>query len=160
MGLFSSIGKFFKKIFEFVKKILKKIADALGPLLPLLIIAMFVFAPALGVYLTEIGFGTLGGAFTAIGSTIGAFGEYALLAVGTGVAFIVAPEQSKKLAESIGTAVASVTKVAASVVGSTVKSLFSSLGAGFWIIAGVGAYFLLRDPAPQVVMKENYNGGN
>lgn len=158
MGIFSSIGKFFKKIFDFIKKILSKIAEALGPLLPLLIIAAFVFAPMIGPYLTELGLTTLGSAFTAVGSTIGAFGEYALLAVGTGVAFIVAPEESAKLVESIGSAIGNITKAAASVVGSTVGSIFSSLGTTFWLILGVGAYFVLRDPAAQVTVKEVSNG--
>lgn len=160
MGIFSSIGKFFSKIFDFIKKILKKIAEALGPLLPLLIIAAFIFAPQLGAYLSELGLTTIGSAFTAVGTTIGAFGEYALLAVGTGVAFIVAPEESKKLVESIGSAVSSITKVVGSAIGSTISSVASSLGWTFWLILGVGAYFLLKDPSSEVVIKETGNGSN
>lgn len=149
MSIFGSIGKFFKKILDSIMSLVKKILDALGPLLPLLIIAAFVFAPYIADYLAAWGFPVGSEIFAAVYTTISAYGEYAMLAVGIGAAFLIAPEESTKLVGQvgsvIGTAVGAVGGAIGSAIGGTVKGVASSLGIWLYVALGFGAYMVLKD---------------
>lgn len=144
MGLFSGIGKFFKKIFTAIAGFFKKFLASLGAFLPLLIIAAFIFAPYLGPWLTEMGLGTLGGMFTALGGFTTTLGTYGTLALGLGVSYLVAPEGTQKLISSVVEVAGSLAKGVVSVATTGVTSLLTSTPV--LLIGGcVLAYFLFTN---------------
>jgi hypothetical protein len=164
MGFFDSIIDFFKSLFDQIMDVVRSIVEALGPLLPLLVIAAFLFAPALGAWLTEIGMTTAGSVFTAIGSTVGSLGTYALLATGVGVSYLLFPEETSDLIATVTEAVADVAggiiSAGASVVGSGLSALWDSLGSLKYFVLGGGLLWLLSDSSSDVVkIESNSTGG-
>jgi hypothetical protein len=145
--MFDWIKDLWDAIWDAIESVLSAIAEALGPLLPILIILVFVFAPYLGAWLTGMGFTGVGGALTALGTMLGGT-SWLALAVGVGVSYMVAPEETAALvsdvAEFTGEVIADVTSAVAT-------GLFSGLfdgGVPWLLLAGGGFaawWFLIRD---------------
>lgn len=150
MGLFSGISKFFKKIFSFIKDIFTAIADALGPLLPILIIALFAFAGPIGGFLIEIGWPAIGGALATVGGYLGALSPWAGLAVGLGVSYLVAPEATGELIGVVGDMIGDIAEAGGEVIGSALSGVLSSPIVLIGVIA-LGYWFFTKDDAKVVV---------
>lgn len=156
-SLFDLIKAIIKKLVTLIKKIFKK----LWPVL--LLIALIYFAPVLGVWFTTNGFATLGTFFTTVGTTVTptlvkigtAVGEAAgatasaateafaglststQLAVVTGAAAIIAPEETASLVGDIIDAGFSLGGAALGAVFSNPTVLFGAAAFAFW-------FFFLR----------------
>jgi hypothetical protein len=149
MGFLSSIFDFFKKIFEKVMSAIKKVIEALGPFLPLLIVAAFVFAPYLGPWLTEIGLTTIGSAVTTLGAvfTEAGLGVYGAAAVGLGVSALLFPENTSEAVDKIGDVIGDVVSNIGEAIGGGASSLLGSFFGDLGIVGvaaiGIAAWWLL-----------------
>lgn len=149
MSLFGSIGKFFSKIFKSIINAIKKLLSALGPFLPLLIIAAFVLAPYIAPWLSSMGFTTASGVFGTLAGITTTFGPWGALAVGLGTSFLLAPEQTSELITQVGEVAGDVLGSIGSAVGEGTSSLLSSLFSGNFLLyaaIGFGIYlYVTRD---------------
>lgn len=142
--MFDWLTDLLTKIVDTIKRVIEEIVDALGPFLPLLLIAAFVFAGPISAYLGTSSF--WGGVF----ETVSAWGFWTQLAVGVGVSAVVLPEETSELvstvAETAGEIAAEVGEIVGSVAGSVVDGVVSSGGFSsllLWGAVGIGAYLLL-----------------
>lgn len=142
MGIFSWIGKLFKRIFNAIMKFLKKFWWLI--VIVLVILAIF-FPPALaaiGAWLSSIPGALLGAVKAAAGWVVSLFQGLTLgesLALGAGLAFLVAP---KETAEAIGGIIESTGSAVGDVVGGAASGLFSSTG-GVLLLGALGVGLLL-----------------
>ena len=136
MSFTSKLGSFVSKIWEQVKSAVASAIAKMGVLAPLLIISLFVFAGPIGAQLALAGWTGLGSVFTAIST----WGVFAQLAVGLGVAWLVAPEGTAALLSAATELAGEVLSAVASVAADAVGGLWSSLGWGKWLILGGVGY--------------------
>ena len=143
MSFLSKIGSFLSKVWSQIKDAIAKVMEALGPFLPILIIAVFLFAPYLSGLFAVGSFGA--GVFGAIAS----LGTYGALALGVGVSYLILPEETTALIESVGE-VAGV--VVGAVAGAVVTGVSSLLGGNrlMYSAAGHGLYWYVnKDPSDE-----------
>lgn len=135
---------FLKKIFDSILKFIRKICEALGPLFVVLMVALFVFAPYIGPWLATVGFPTVGGWVTAVGTTLSGIGVWGQLAIGLGVSYLLAPDATSSVVSGIADLVGDVASATGDIIGSgitgLVGSVFSSpiglavMGLGIWYV--------------------------
>lgn len=142
MGWFKSLFDMIKNMINSILKSIRSFLKSLGPLLPLLIIAAFIFAPMIAGFLANSGWLTLATVFAEIGTYTLAMGPLLTMAVGLGVSAIVFPDQTAELIDRVGNAVGELASAAVGVVKTGLSALFDGAG---WIILGIGAFLLLRD---------------
>jgi hypothetical protein len=150
MGIFSDIVDFIKDLVNMIVDAIKKVLDELGPFLPLLLIAAFIFAPELATFFGELGWTGTASVFSSIGTTFGAFGQYGLLAAGLGVSAVLLPEETTELVEKIGEVAGGVAGVVGTVlgagVGGAIGSFFEAIPTPVLVIGGgLLAWWLLSD---------------
>lgn len=138
--MFTWLKKLIKAVLKLIKSVIKKIADVLGPILPLLIIAAFVFAPALSAYFMA--------EYPLLASVFGAMsvgGFWTQLAIGIGASFLIVPTETaallEKSVEAVGDVLTKAAEVAGDVIGTGVDSLFGSSGL-LLVAAAVGIYLI------------------
>lgn len=153
MSIFSSLFKVVKKVISKVISTLKKIFKKIWPLL--LIVAIIYFAPAIAGFFTSAGFTGIGGIFSSIATNItpaltsflssawsgigsvasSAWAGFQSLGMGTqlavvsGAAALIAPEETAQLVTEIGTTVGD---TAGTIIGAVGKALPG------WIWIGLG----------------------
>lgn len=140
----------FKSLFKSIKKVFKKITDALGPLFPILVIALFLFAPAIATWMTSMGWTVVAGWVTSLGSLLSGLSVWWKLAIGFGVAYLINPDTATELAVSAGDLVGDVIEGigvgASEVIGGIGGGLIDAItgGGGFTslLLYGIGGYFL------------------
>lgn len=140
--MFDWILDLFKKVWKFIKKALNKIMEVLKDVLPYLLIAGAVFLATLsGTAILGLPIFLQGLATFLVG-----VGPLAAAAIGAGVSFLLAPEETAGLLTNVAEAVGEVASAAVQMAGDVVSTGFASIfGENFLIYAalGLGAYLLL-----------------
>jgi len=145
MSIFSSIGGFFKKLWNKIAKLLKTVLKFIKKYLPFIIIALVLLAPYLAPLIAPMLPAFLGSAVTAAGTFVAGLTATQAFALAVGTALIIDPEGTSELATKIVKSTGKVFQAAAEVIGATFGSFFSSLGIWPYIAGGVGIYMLLGD---------------
>lgn len=143
------LSKLVDKILGFIKKIIAKIVDALGPYLPIIIIALFILLPALAPFLASLFPVWMSGVFTAIAG----WGFWTSLAVGLGVSYLIVPDETGVVLgdtlEIVGEVAGEVVEVGTGIIDDVItqvgSSVFGSITDSPLLMVGLGvaAYFLL-----------------
>lgn len=139
MGFFSSLGSFFKKLWNALKKALKWIMDHLLIVLAICAIIFIAFAPLILPLLAAFAAPAWLVSFVAVAA---AWGWTVCLLVGFGLAYLMAPEFTGEVIGKIGEAVSGVAGAAGEAIGdiggSFIGGLFESpVGIGILVIGGV-----------------------
>ena len=121
MSFLSKLGSFVSKMWDQVKSALAAMIAKMGVFAPLLILAVFVFAPYLSIF-------AAGGMLASIGSVLTALGVYGSLALGLGLAWLVAPEGTAELIAVVGEVAGEIITAAVDVAATGFGALWNSLG--------------------------------
>jgi phage-related protein len=146
------IKNLFNAIISALKQAFKAVANALGPLLPFLIVLTFLLLPVLGPIVAGWGFTTLGAAMTTLSTTLAGMGTYAALAMGVGTAALLMPSETGELVARVVEVASDIISGAASITGSAIGAILESLPS--WLIWGAAAtavYLLVREDSPSQI---------
>ena len=141
--MFNWLKKLLSKLLDLLKKLFKKLKELLGPLLPILIMGLFLFAGPIALSFSA----TLGPFMTSVFSTIGSWGPTMKAIAGGVTALVVAPSETRELVsdtiEVVGDAVTDIGGAVGEATGSFLNGVFSSAPTWMLVAGAIGLYFWL-----------------
>lgn len=149
-SLIKAILRFFKKLLRALKKVLGKLMKNFNILLVIFIIACCMFPAMLPALLAYIGApaAMVSGA-TAFAATVGAAGSitwWCSLAVGTGVCFLLAPNETKEVIGKVAEAAKDVASAVGGAVGGVVSGGTAALAKSILpaVLIGLGGFLAVK----------------
>lgn len=158
MSLFSSIGKFFKKIFDAILKFLKKFWWVIVIILIILAVFFPAVLPAIMTFL-KTAWATVGGWISTAWGAISSWGGKAWTAA---QGWVAEASFSDVLKLAAGAAVLIDPEGVVGGVGSAISKVVKSIPKAVWLVGGgVLAFWLLKgskNAKQEIVLKGGYNG--